>query len=85
MKGKRPSASQRAERRNRIKMINEGFSSVNIKDLDAYQGLISFSSLTIMPIRESSRSTTFIVHTKKPLTWGEFIEKVTKALGDSLI
>lgn len=85
MKGRRPGASQLAEQRLKKKIINDGFAPVNIKDLDAYQGLISFSSLTIMPIRRNSRSTTFIVHTKKPLKWGEFIEKVTKALGESLI
>jgi len=85
MKGKRPTPNQLAERRMRKKIVNEGFSPINLKDIEAYREWISFSSLTILPINKNSRSTTFIVHTKKPLKWGVFIEKVTEALADSLI
>ena len=85
MKGRRPSASQRAERRVRKKIVNKGFSPVDIKDIEAYREWISFDSLTILPVNKNTRSTTFIVRTKKPIRWGDFTEKVTQALAELLI
>ncbi len=85
MMGRRPSASQRADRRARKKIINEGFSPVIIKDLDAYRGWISFHSLTFLRPNKNTRSTTFIVRTRKPIRWGDFIERVTPALSDLLV
>lgn len=82
MRNKRPGASARAERRNRIRIINDGFSPVSLKDLDTCESekLVTFSSLTIKPINGGSRARTFIVHTKRPVRWGVFVERVTEAL-----
>lgn len=85
MKGRRPGASQRADKRLKKKILNEGFTSVDIKDLDAYREWISFDSLTLLPVNENTRATTFIVRTRKSIRWSDFIKRVTEALSDLLV
>jgi len=84
MKGKRPTASQLAERRERKRFINKGLTKVSVNS-EAFKGYISFSSLSFRKPGPRTRATTFIVHTRKPIEWEEFIERVTAALAVLLV